>query len=112
MEFRRKSPRRPVNHLFVYATAPVKQVVGYARVTCVVEGSLESIWSQYGSVGGITKAEFDDYFTGLSEGSAIVLSDATLLKVPVSAASVILDSNPPQSFMYVSTDVVRTLACG
>jgi predicted transcriptional regulator len=89
VEFRRKSPKRPVKHMIVYATSPIQRVVGFARVLTVVKGSLESLWSQFGSVGGITRAEFDAYFAGLDEGSVLVLSEATTLKVPLMADRII-----------------------
>jgi len=112
VEFRRKSPKRAVSHLIVYATSPVQRVVGFARILSVVEGSLEALWSQYGSVGGISRGEFDDYFSGLTEGSALVLSDATTLKEPLLAGRVIADGVPPQSFMYVSSEVINDLLGG
>jgi len=68
LEFRRKSPRREIGSLIVYATAPVRRIVGFAKVQAIVEGSLDSLWSEFGTVAGITREEFDAYFKGSKRG--------------------------------------------
>jgi predicted transcriptional regulator len=109
VEFRRRSPRRLVNYLIMYATSPVQRVVGFARVKSVVEGSLEALWSQFGTVGGITREEFDSYFIGQEFGSVLVLGDVTSLIEPLCANSAIVDRAAPQSFTYISSRVVNEL---
>ena len=105
VEFRRKTPRRPVERLIVYCTAPVQRVVGYARIVAIVEASLESLWEQFGAIGGISRSEFDQYFQGLDAGSVLVLSGATELKEPSQSDRFVQDAVPPQSFMYVPTQM-------
>jgi predicted transcriptional regulator len=109
VEFRRKPPKRPVSHIIVYATAPLKRIVGIARVLSVVEGSLDALWTQYGTIGGITRDEFNRYFTGVSEGSVLLLAEPTILTEPQLTTDVIFDRVAPQSFMYVPAAVTKSL---
>ncbi len=101
VEFRRRAPRKVVSRMVIYATAPIGRVVGHAQIDEVVTGSLEGLWGAYCTVAGMSQEEFNDYFAGLNEGVALVLSDPTEVKDSTLAARILGDYNPPQSFAYM-----------
>jgi len=76
----------------------------------IVEGSLETLWAQFGSVGGVTRSEFDEYFAGVSEGSALVLAEVRPLNEPSEPGGLVYDAPPPQSFRYLPAQPARGLA--
>ncbi len=101
VEFRKVMFASDVTHIVVYATAPIKKVLGFFEVKSVDEDTVSSIWSKYSSVGGISKSDFMKYFGGARKGVAINIGEAFLCAEPMSLSSVSKSSSPPQSFFYL-----------
>lgn len=62
VEYRRRLCKREVDKLYIYATAPVKQVVAEAEVTGRLEGRKEDIWMLTQEFSGIDREHFECYF--------------------------------------------------
>jgi len=103
VELRRKPVSPDVTHVVLYATAPVKAIVGSFEVKSIEEGSKSSIWNVHGTASGVTRREYSDYFKGASRAVAIRISKPARLEKPVPINSISGVSRPPQSFQYVDS---------
>ncbi len=99
-EFRRKRCKSPVNLMIIYCTAPVKMVVGQARIVRVIESSPEEVWNETKDAAGISKHFFDEYYDGRDKAVAYELKDITRYEEPRTLSDFGLRC-PPQSFSYV-----------
>jgi len=83
------------------------------KVERVIAGSKTMLWEiakEYG--GGITRKELRDYFSGVSEGYAVMLGDIKRVERPLSLTEVFAGMRAPQSFVYLTTEQfesIRTL---
>ncbi len=85
VELRRRAPRiANGTRAWLYSTLPVGQVVALLTIDTVVEAPLAHLWEQYGQQAAIEREAFDAYFSGLSQGAALIIRDVQALKVPVS----------------------------
>jgi predicted transcriptional regulator len=105
-EFRRRSATRPVSHILVYATAPVRAIVAVAEVERVERGSPRSLWKSFRDVSGIERTAFFDYFAGVNKGVAYVLGPVWSCTVPVALGCFGLPRAAPQAFQYVSAETL------
>jgi len=109
VEFRRRSFAKKVTHIVVYATSPVRAVVGVVEVIGVRRGSPNKLWSAFAGVGGITRSKFDEYFRGAADGVAYELGRVWLCnnRVPLGRSG--LPGRPPQTFQYIPPATVTAL---
>lgn len=102
VEFRKRPLAPDISHVLIYATSPVKKVVGAFRVAQITFGEPREIWQRFGHVGCIDEASFDTYFSERATAYAILIRDTFALdqnSFPLSD----LDPRPaiPQSFAYL-----------
>lgn len=109
VEFRRTRLAPDVSHVVIYATAPVKKIVGMFEVAGVDCARPRSLWRTYRRVGGIDAADFNDYFTGIDFAYAIKVRAARRLTVPLDLSKISPTLRPPQSYQYLPTQMVATL---
>lgn len=105
VELRRTEPRILVpTRALIYATTPVKALLGTCIVESVITDGLAALWKAHGSRTGLRHTEFRSYFKGREVGSALVLSEARRFarQVPLAdlRASRCMD-RPPQSYSYI-----------
>lgn len=100
-EFRRGSIKKDIEFILIYASAPTKAFVGFARVEQIVSGSPRSLWRIAGREGGISYRDFMNYFDGKGQGHAIKIKEIYKFDMDIDPAQIIEDFRPPQSFMYV-----------
>ncbi len=113
VELRRIRPRAlPGTLVIIYASSPVRRIVG----TCIVEdigtATPEEIWRLHGPRTGLDCYAVAAYLHGKDRGVAITVRSATRLAEPVPLATVrwwLGDSAPPQSFRYVAYEVAEAL---
>ena len=105
VELRRIEPKMIVpTRALIYATTPVKALLGTCIVDAVTTDRLAELWKEYGSRTGIRHSEFRDYFKGLKVGSALALSDARQFSRQIPLADLRASrcvERPPQSYSYV-----------
>ena len=108
VELRRTVPRIVVPTLaLLYATTPVRALLGTCIVTTVRSAELAVLWREYGSRSDLPYHEFQQYFEGVEVGAALTLTEARPFgrKIPLQDMRVKLRSfRPPQSFAYVDTE--------
>lgn len=108
VELRRRPMRLEVGTtIWMYVKVPVGKVVGSAQVHSTHQLAPSTLWRRYGNVSGLARGEFYDYFSGLSKGFVILLTNPKRLSEPVS-----LDQlrklkgafQPPQFFQHLAND--------
>ena len=108
VELRRIRPRIDVPAtVLVYASSPVKALVGTCTVLKVESLSLADLWSHHKSQIGLNYNEFRRYFAGLSVGIGLTLSSAKPLsqKIPLTDLREHYQGfRPPQSFAYIDVE--------
>lgn len=106
VELRRRNMHvSPGTMVWMYAKLPVGSIVGHAKVKAVDSSTPSQLWRRYGTVSGLSKCEFFEYFSGVNRGVALVLREKTRLKYPLTLESlrrVDEGFHPPQFFARVT----------
>lgn len=100
--------------LFIYSSNPVGAIVGSAKIDKVTKLSVKQIWKKFRKEACIEKADFENYFYGIQVGFVLSLGEVTPLAETVDRED-ILDRwgiRPPQSYMYLSTEVASAITTG
>jgi type I restriction enzyme S subunit len=101
-EFRKAIFRnRPVDRIFIYASAPVKRIVALFEIGRIIEDHPSALWDQTRDHAGISDAEFFSYFAGRSRGYAIGIENLKEFDTPIDPREEIPGFVPPQSYCYV-----------
>jgi predicted transcriptional regulator len=103
VELRRSPIARDISHVVMYATRPVKQVVGLFEVASVVRGAPRQLWRGYGSKSGLSRGEFFEYFEGADLGTGLSFRRVIAFETP-RPLSELGCPVPPQSARYLSND--------
>ena len=111
VELRRKAPRDVDGATAIlYASGSIRAVVGTVQIYAVENGAPDVVWERFKDDVGITRDEFDLYFTGANEAFALVLSRATAARYPMRLPDLREHKlEPPQSWRYLTRTIVHTL---
>lgn len=109
VELRRVPISDDTSHVVIYATSPVREVVGWFEVDGVDRASCTAIWKAHGDTTGVTRQEFRDYFAGAGRACAIRVAQAHRLSRAVSLDTIPGVKRPPQSFQYLDPTSVSWL---
>lgn len=101
VEFRKRSFKEKVRRVYIYASVPVKQIVGYFTFTEIDEDTPANLWEKYKDVGGIAKEDFFSYYANNERGCAFVIKTVTSFKQGKNPTEFIDDFVPPQSYVYL-----------
>lgn len=105
VELRRTKPRIEVpTRALLYATTPVRALLGTCIITDVRSADLVALWRVYGSRSDLSHNEFKRYFEGLDVGTALLLAHQQPLDRIVPLQDLRAKPKgfrPPQSFAYV-----------
>jgi predicted transcriptional regulator len=102
VEFRKRGFGREVSHVVVYASHPVKQVLGFFEILGIEEDSPKRLWTRYAPVGGIDKEDYDRYFSKALNGVAIRVGKVHVLRQPFPLTQLKPGLRAPQSYAYLS----------
>ena len=89
-----------VTCVIVYASSPVKQVIGEFKIHKVFNNDLKTLWNLTKKHSGITEDFFYKYFSGREKGFAIQVKNKKKYKEP-KCLKTEFNLHPPQSFAYV-----------
>ena len=100
-EYRRSIFKRGgVGKIVVYASDPIKRVIGEFEIGGILHEEPQSLWDKTKTHAGISKERFFEYFRDKQKGYAIEVKAAQIYDVPVKLSHLMVGS-PPQSFMYL-----------
>ena len=100
-EFRKPSFPQNVSLAVIYASNGVRKIVGWFTVKRQILGSLNEIWQLHSSDGGITRDEYDIYFTGSDEAMCLEIAKVHRIEPPIDPFKHINGFVVPQSFRYM-----------
>lgn len=107
VELRRTVPKIVVpTRALLYATTPVRALLGTCIITSVHAADLAVLWREYGSRSDLRYFEFQQYFDGVDVGAALTLTEPRVFDRQVSLQDLRAKPRgfrPPQSFAYVDT---------
>ena len=113
VELRRVRPRATAGTLaIVYASTPVRAVLGTCTVADIGEEHPSVIWSLHGPRTGLRWQEFNEYFLGQGSAVAITVIAPRRLGEPVPLRVLRAEPfgfSPPQSFRYITGRQVEAL---
>jgi len=100
-EFRKSvfRQRDNVDRVYIYASSPVKRIVGEFTIKTIMEKHPKELWRICKEFSGISEVEFFDYFKNTDKGYAIEIGMLELFD-PIDPKDHIPDFSPPQSFCY------------
>jgi len=102
-EFRKKSFRRDVDKVLVYATKPIGKIVCKFCIGKIVKDEPERLWENYRNFSGLTEEEFFAYFSGVQKGVAIEIKNVERFTEPIDPKKIYPQFTPPQSWIYLSS---------
>lgn len=104
----------PGTPVIIYATSPVMALTGTARLTGVDTAAPGHIWRRHRTACGISKTEYTAYMEGAAHASALLLDSACTLSSPVPLDHLRATGafHPPQSYRYLTPQVLRQLVAG
>lgn len=110
VELRRRPFPDSVRGVAVYATAPVRLVLGTVEVTAVKRLPSSTAWRQYGHQAAIRVEAFDKYFAGAPEASVIELRNPVPFETQVRLTDLRVGLRAPMSWKYLSVEDWETLS--
>ena len=99
-EYRKHLCKEQIDKIFIYATAPVKQIVGEAYVIEKLTDNKEILWQRTKAFSGINRDFYDMYFKGFEIASAYSLGEVILYEHPRNLGEFGINFYP-QSYVYV-----------
>ncbi len=109
VEFRKTNFSKDIKSVVIYATNPLKKVLGYFEISYIEEAAPRYLWTKHRDVGHIDYKDFNKYYSSPKYGIAIVIRNVWVLKRPVKLNELDLQLSAPQSFSYVSKRVFNRL---
>lgn len=115
VELRRRTMHiAPGTTAWIYVKLPVGAITGRVKISAIHTSSPTALWRRFGAVSGLSRSEFFDYFSGVTEGVALELVDTKELRQSISLTSLREISSsfqPPQFFarLIASNPVLKVV---
>ena len=106
VEFRKRRVADDVKTVLIYETSPTQRIVGRFNVKRIVEKSPIALWREFGSVGGISRRDYLDYFAGHSQAVALVVENPEVYDYPIRLSQLAGPPAVPQSFTYLPASIL------
>jgi len=108
IELRRTRPQvEPGDPVLIYASSPVKAIVGGFLVKDLIQADPSGLWGIVKDLAGVTELEYEAYFNGARIGYGIRITDPWRLSEPVCLETLRArrpSFRPPQSYAYLPID--------
>lgn len=102
-EYRKRIFKRSdIDKVYIYASTPIRRIVGFFTIDKVIEDTPSNIWLKTHKEGGITKEFLDEYFSNCHTAYAIKIKSTIQFTEPIAPQTVLDNFRAPQSFMYVT----------
>ena len=100
-EFRRAIfKNQSVNKVVIYASSPIRKIIGEFDIECVISSDLNKLWENTKCHSGIDKDFYDSYFHGKEVGHAIKVKKTKRYRKQQNLKDYDIQF-PPQSFCYL-----------
>ena len=109
VELRKSQFAGDISHIVIYATSPIKQVLGWVKATRIERGSPSKIWETHKAQAGIRRSAYRAYFRGRSRATAIHVDSPERLANPLPLSAIEEGLIAPQSWRYLSTAAARNV---
>lgn len=107
VEFRKRPPAPDVTTVLVYATAPVKMIIGEFNIADVVLASPGDLWSRFHEVGCIEKTPYEAYYADRAAGAALLVGSSRRYSKAVALSDLEPAPAVPQSFAYLPAGMLH-----
>jgi predicted transcriptional regulator len=104
-EFRRHIFKKNVDKVIVYASSPVKALIGEFTIDEILENRVDLLWELTKKNSGISKEFFYKYFNNKNTGYAIKIKNFLKYEHPINLSSVGINY-PPQSYVYIKDSIL------
>ena len=101
--------RTDVQKVIIYASSPVKKIVGEFQIAEIIRDKPEALWLRTYISAGVHRDFFFQYFTGKDDAYAINIKRLKKYNAPVNPWDILPDFTPPQSFKYIDSKNLFTL---
>lgn len=101
-EFRKSIFKQATHEIWVYASSPIKQIVGKIHIDNIIEDSPENLWMNCKTQAGIDKKDFFKYFEGKEKGFAIKIKKFEPFEEPINPYVGTSKFTAPQSYAYIA----------
>lgn len=106
IELRKNRPNVEIgDYVLIYATVPVKTVIGFGKIKKIIETSPSIMWEENATKLGIDKISFDKYYEDSNKSIGIEISSICKFKVGFSLKEIKKlhpSFSPPQTYRYIS----------
>jgi predicted transcriptional regulator len=106
IELRKSRPNvKNGDYVLVYATVPIKAVLGFGKIKNIIETSPAKMWEENSANLGIDKESFDNYYSSSNRAIGIEISSICKFKVGFLLKDIkrlYPTFTPPQTFRYIS----------
>lgn len=109
IEFRRRGFQKPVKVAVIYASSPLKKIVGFFEIETVEIATPEVLWEKYSDISGIEEVDYKQYFINCTEGYAIQIGKVFRLVDPIALDILCSGLIPPQNFLYLSENIMNNI---
>lgn len=99
-EFRKHLPKKKIEKIIIYSTAPDGSVIGEVHVDDILTGSPSAVWEKSKKNAGISREKYREYFKGCKNAVAFCLSNPIVYENRISLSDLGIDFYP-QSFVYL-----------
>lgn len=101
-EYRTRIPKKSVEKIIIYETAPTKKIVAEAEIIEIISLLPKTLWEETKDFSGITKEFFNQYFKNKDIAYAYKLGKIKVYDTPLDLSDYGL-KGVPQSFVYLSS---------
>lgn len=106
-EFRKAIFKNPkVRKVYVYVTSPISKIMGSFIIEEILVDTPKKIWKKCKKFAGISAKAFFEYYKGCKTAVAIKIRSVQNFLLPFDPYSKFTDFTPPQSFQYLSQEIV------
>ena len=99
-EYRKTEFKKPIDKIFLYASSPIKKIIGEIKIDGILEDKPSSLWDFTRQSSGITKDYFDAYFNDKEKAYALCISSVKRYDKAINPKEKISGFSAPQSFCY------------
>ena len=104
VEFRRTKFKQNIRYVLIYASSPIKKIVGYFEIENIDETTPFQAWRDYSSLGFIDEESYLRYYDGSDKAYVISIQDVRSFDEYLPLSDLGENITPPQSHRYITKE--------